>query len=666
MHCTLNDRIAQVTDETLVVGIDIGSEKHYARAFTNRAIEVSRKPFSFANSGVGYQRFGEWVERLREAAGKARVMAGLEPTGHYWFTLADDLRQRGYELVLVAPQHVKHSKEMDDNTQRKDDRKDPGVIAKLVTEGRYLKAYRPEGVYAELRVAFTRRCEVTEQMTRISNRIRRWFDINFPEYREVYGTITAMSGLMVLRKAPLPKDIVSLGAEGVNRIWRDAKLRAIGMKRAMTLVAVAERSIGSRHADAAARMELWQLLDEWELCEKQQVAATELLAGLVAQVPNADKLLAIPGIGLVTVAGFLAEVGDISRFNDPKGMVRKLHEMGFKVILWMVPFVTMDTMEYRLFERGLAVDDSAEPQPVGGLLGTPGKKDDPAAVKWWCGKSALLDLTHPRAREWFKGVCDGLMRDYAVDGFKFDGGHLIFYNKGYETYRPATPGEQVMEYAKFNLLYPLCEYRNAWKFQGQPVVERLHDKHHTWDALRKLIPDLVAGGLLGHPFLCPDMIAGGSAKEFLKGAPLDPELFVRSAQLHALCGMMQFSASPWRCLDAEKQQIIRDTVALRQKFAARFVELAAACGRTGEPMLRNLEYMFPGRGYAGIKDEFMMGDFLLVAPVLEKGAVSRKVVIPPGKWLADDGKTVLGPAEIDVATPLSRLPHFVLMKETVQ
>ena len=83
-------------------------------------------------------------------------------------------------------------------------------------------------------------------------------------------------------------------------------------------------------------------------------------------------------------------------------------------------------------------------------------------------------------------------------------------------------------------------------------------------------------------------------------------------------------------------------------------------------MLRNLEYMFPGRGYAGIKDEFMMGDFLLVAPVLEKGAVSRKVVIPPGKWLADDGQTVLGPAEIDVAAPLSRLPHFASMEENVK
>jgi len=90
------------------------------------------------------------------------------------------------------------------------------------------------------------------------------------------------------------------------------------MKRAKTLVAVAEHSIGSRHADAAARMDLWQLLDEWELCEKQLQAVNDLLAVLVAQVPNADKLLAIPGIGLVTVAGFLAEVGDISRFDDPR------------------------------------------------------------------------------------------------------------------------------------------------------------------------------------------------------------------------------------------------------------------------------------------------------------------------------------------------------------
>ncbi len=318
MHFTLNDRIAQVTDETLVVGIDIGSERHYARSFTNRAMEVSRKPFPFENSREGFESFYSWAEGHRKAMGKERVMVGLEPTRHYWFTFSDYLSEHGYEVVLVAPQHVKHSKEMDDNTQRKDDRKDPAVIAKLVTEGRYLKAYRPEGVYAELRIAFTRRCEVNEQLTRITNRISRWFDIHFPEYRKVFKKVTAVSGMLVLRKAPLPKDIVALGAEGVNRIWRDAKLRAIGMKRAMILVEIAEHSIGSKNADAAARMDLWQLLDEYDLCQKQLQQVTELLSKLVEQVPAADKLLKIPGIGLVTVAGFLAEVGDISRFDDPR------------------------------------------------------------------------------------------------------------------------------------------------------------------------------------------------------------------------------------------------------------------------------------------------------------------------------------------------------------
>ena len=210
--------------------------------------------------------------------------------------------------------------------------------------------------------------------------------------------------------------------------------------------------------------------------------------------------------------------------------------------------------------------------------------------------------------------------------------------------------------------YPFCEIRNTWRFQLKPVVVRLHDKMHEWSALDRIVADMIAAGLLGHPFICPDMVGGGDWIAFIPGSPFDPELFIRSAQVHALCPMMQISASPWRVLDAKNQEIFSNIVALRQKFAPKFAALAKKAGEDGEPIIRSLEYNYPGQGYADVIDQFMMGEDLLVAPVLKKGASSRSIVLPPGRWLADDGKTYAGPTEITVKTPLSRLPHFTAVR----
>ena len=225
-------------------------------------------------------------------------------------------------MVLVAPQHVKHSKEMDDNTQEKDDRKDPIVIARLIPEGRYLIPYIPEDVFAELRVAFNRRCELVEEQVRIANRMIRWFDIYFPEYRKVYGRIDAKTGIMILKRAPLPADILGIGVDGICQIWKDAKLRGYGPKKAKQIYFAAEHSVGMK-GGASVRWKLWQLLEEYELIERQLHDILQLIEGLLYQIPGADKLLKIPGAGLVTVAGFLSEVGDIKRFSDPK-QIQKL------------------------------------------------------------------------------------------------------------------------------------------------------------------------------------------------------------------------------------------------------------------------------------------------------------------------------------------------------
>ena len=126
--------------------------------------------------------------------------------------------------VPVNPHHVKKSKELDDNNPTKNDRKDPKDIAGLINAGRYSYYYLPDGVYADLRTASNLRFRMQTELTRIQNRISRWFSIYFPEYKDVDGKPDAKSGMMVLKVvAPLPEDIVTPGVDGVNRIWREAK-----------------------------------------------------------------------------------------------------------------------------------------------------------------------------------------------------------------------------------------------------------------------------------------------------------------------------------------------------------------------------------------------------------------------------------------------------------
>ena len=322
MNNTQNKKITQVTDDTLIVGVDIGSKSHWARAILARGYEVSKKPFHFDNTEEGFERFVTWAYGLEAENKLKKIVIACEPTGHYWFNLYDFLKKYDVKLVLVAPQHVKHSKEMDDNTQRKDDRKDPLVIAKLVPEGRYMEPYIPEGIYAELRAAFNRRCDLSEALTRNSNRMTRWFDVYFPEYRTVFKGSDALSGNMVLKRAPLPADILELGVKGICQIWREAKLRGAGEKRAQKLVDAATQSIGLR-GGAAIRQELWQLIEERELLDKQHSDIMALIEEILKQIPGADRLLSVPGAGVVTVAGFLSEVGDINRFSDPK-QIQKL------------------------------------------------------------------------------------------------------------------------------------------------------------------------------------------------------------------------------------------------------------------------------------------------------------------------------------------------------
>lgn len=351
---------------------------------------------------------------------------------------------------------------------------------------------------------------------------------------------------------------------------------------------------------------------------------------------------------------------DFHKFPDPKAMIDKLHALGFTVMLWVVPYVTADGRDYlgHVFPlTSTLLGKEFEPrlirQPNGNV----------ALVEWWNGVSALLDLGNDNDRKYLEGRLNHLIEDYGVDGFKFDGGNMAdLVAEHWVTAPPEkTPEELNKAWNDFGAQYEYHEYKDTYERSGRAMIQRTCDRNHSWDnaGLNTLIPYVLSQGLLGYPYVCPDMIGGGEwTWNLVADFRCDQELFVRMAQCSALFPMMQFSWAPWRLLDSEHQALCLEAAKLHAKFADKIVALVNETPDTYEPIIRCMEYAFPYNGYEGIKDQFMFGGDILVCPVIEKGAVTRKVVLPEGKWIYVDGMEYEGGREIEVSAPLSVLPYF--------
>ncbi len=341
------------------------------------------------------------------------------------------------------------------------------------------------------------------------------------------------------------------------------------------------------------------------------------------------------------------------RFDSAAAMVARLHAMGFKVMLWVSPFVSPDTEVFRelLGKKLLLLSNGGD----SGVAWSRAEK--PAIISWWNGYSAVLDFTNPDAKKWYTGRLNYMVKTYHLDGFKFDAGDADFYPADAVSFLKASPNEQSRLWGDIGLQFPLNEYRAMWKMGGEPLVERLRDKQHTWTDLQKLIPHITVAGMLGYQFSCPDMIGGGEFGSFRDLKILDETLIVRSAECSALMPMMQFSVAPWRVLGKTNLAIVRQMVELRKKYTPYILQLAKTSAVTGEPIVRSMEYAFPEQGFADEKGAFMLGDKYMIAPVLSKDG-QKTIYLPEGKWKDDKGKIFKGPLTIKEMIPLERLPVY--------
>lgn len=322
-----NEKLSFISDDMLILGCDIGSETHYVRAIDTRGRELSKSAFPFSNSLEGFQSVKEWAVKLAATHHKNQIVLGLEPTGHYWFCLATWMISNGISVVQVNPYAVKQTKEIEDNSQLKDDTKDPKLIANLVRDGNFGMPYLPEKLYADLRRLSMFRDRLSEDRIRFLNRLHREMKIYFPEYKDAFGKVDRAFSLEVLKTAPFPEKLIALGCKGIRDIWHNAKMRGRGYSRAEEIVRYAKESVGLEDgADASEQTVKWFVERIIEL-DKQLAEIEKQLNQKCMEIPYAENIIKISGVGDTIFSGILAEMGDISKFDDVKE-IQKLSGLG--------------------------------------------------------------------------------------------------------------------------------------------------------------------------------------------------------------------------------------------------------------------------------------------------------------------------------------------------
>ena len=291
------------------VGVDIGAYRHAAAICREGERGADRQALKVQANRRGFDDLETWVAGHGEPV--SRVV--MESSGHYWWNLASHLQRRGYQVALVNPLEAKYFAKS--RLQRsKSDPADARTLAALGMRDRPRTSNPLAG--AELKEAARFAMRLVREQAEVCQKIQRLIDVGFPEIREVWDDPTCVSALAVLRKAPTAKAVAAMSVAALARLKRPGSgARAIGPAKAEQLKRLAQESVGAPEMEAQVAFEMQLLIPQYDLFE-HQIELAEARAQSLLDSDVARRLQTIPGVGAVTAATLMAEIGDIWRFED--------------------------------------------------------------------------------------------------------------------------------------------------------------------------------------------------------------------------------------------------------------------------------------------------------------------------------------------------------------
>jgi alpha-glucosidase (family GH31 glycosyl hydrolase) len=366
------------------------------------------------------------------------------------------------------------------------------------------------------------------------------------------------------------------------------------------------------------------------------------------------------------------------QFPHAFGLVRRMREDGVRTVVWVTPWVNLESIDGQRppdAESERLHAEPAENYAEGAEAGHYVRAADgePYLGRWWMGTGSIVDFTSPAAREWWRKLSRRVF-ELGVEGVKADDGEGYYFPPDSHLSDGRTGAEVAWEYGR---LYRETTQealdavhgegrgvvfgRSGWTGQQATGMLWGGDQASDFWSLRALLTSLLTCAAAGFSNLSHDV--GGYLGRRLSER-CQSELLVRWAQLGALSPLMQahgrFQQEAWT-YDAAVLESYREAVLLHERLVPYIRGAAATAARTGLPIMRPLCLVDPEdpEGWA-IPDSYMSGPSLWVAPVLEEGATERRTYLPRGEWLDWwTGEPLDGGRRIDAEAPLDRIPIWV-------
>ena len=293
-------------------GIDVAKRKHCALILDGQG-QVVQGALSISNDRPGFERLQQVL-----SSRSGSTLVGLEATGHYWLALYEALTALGHEVVVLNPLQVAAYRRSGVR-KVKQDTTDAFWIADYIRIANLPPTSRDTPLLLQLRELTRFRSQLVEQIGDCKRKILCVLDRVFPEYETLFSNVFIKSSRELLKEAVTADEMAQFDLSELTRLLQDASRGRFGSDKAHAIQQAALHSVGVGFLTNAVRVEMRCLLEQIDLLDAQVDQIEESLATLMAQIPQ--HITSIPGVGPVTGAAILAEIGDIHRFDSVEKLV---------------------------------------------------------------------------------------------------------------------------------------------------------------------------------------------------------------------------------------------------------------------------------------------------------------------------------------------------------